>query len=152
MTTPSTEDTHAIKALIQHQFDNLSWTPESPGKWNGFVADFYEGARLYPSSRPVSPAGVDEFVTRMQSLAKTSLRTFDEHVTGTKVVVFGNVAIAAAGVEIAENDNPPSRSAEMMLLLKEDETWKIVAQAWDTEARAGQLLPKPLLDRDDSSQ
>ena len=43
------------------------------------------------------------------------------------------VAVAVAACEMTENDARVNRGVEMMLLIKTDSEWKIVAQAWDTE-------------------
>ena len=63
---------------------------------------------------------------------------------GAVVYVFGNVAIAAAGCEMTENGTKVSRGVEMMLLTKDENGWKIVAQAWDTEKNAGFHIPNEL--------
>jgi ketosteroid isomerase-like protein len=47
------------------------------------------------------------------------------------VHVFGDVAVAAAGCEMAENGTKANRDVEMMLLVKDVGGWKIVAQASD---------------------
>jgi hypothetical protein len=43
------------------------------------------------------------------------------------------VAVAVAACEMTENDARVNRGVEMMLLIKTDSEWKIVAQAWDME-------------------
>jgi len=63
---------------------------------------------------------------------------------GSEIRVFGNVAIAAAGCEITENGANVSRSVEMLLLVKDQDAGKIVAQAWDTE-NPSKPIPRALL-------
>lgn len=43
-----------------------------------------------------------------------------------------------------ENGTARTRVVEMLLLVKDENAWKIVAQGWDTE-RPGRPLPKRLL-------
>jgi hypothetical protein len=70
----------------------------------------------------------------MKELAKSKLRSFKEDVLGHQIRVFGNVAVAVAGCQITENGKEINRGVEMMLLIKEEGTWRIVAQAWDIES------------------
>jgi len=60
------------------------------------------------------------------------------------VHVFGNIAVAAAGCETTENGTKVNRGVEMMLLVKDEGGWKIVAQAWETEKSAGFHIPNEL--------
>jgi hypothetical protein len=79
----------------------------------------------------------------MKDLTGTKLRSFVEAVLGTEIHVFGNVAVAVAACEIAENDADVQRGIEMLLLIKNEGTWQIVSQAWDTE-KPSQLIPMRL--------
>jgi ketosteroid isomerase-like protein len=128
------DDVRAIEALIAQQFANLSWKPDTSAKWDLFAADFFPEASLYPAARPAQRQTVDAFIERMKGLAETKLRTFKESVLGTEIRVFGNVAIAIAVCEMTENDTDVTRGVEMLLLIKNGETWQIVSQAWDTES------------------
>ena len=69
----------------------------------------------------------------MKGLAAGSLERFDERFLGTKISVFGNIAIAFSDCEFTENGSEISRGIEAMLLVKEDGAWRIVSQAWDME-------------------
>jgi hypothetical protein len=60
--------------------------------------------------------------------------------------VFGNVAVALAACEMTENDADVQRGVEMLLLIKNEGTWQIVSQAWDTESPS-QPIPMRLLGR-----
>lgn len=136
-----TTDVQAIKEIIARQFRSISWSPASAADWNAFLEDFSADASLYPAARPVRKQLPEAFVERMMGLARDRLETFGETLLGTEVTVFGNIAVAAAGCEIAENEQETSRAVEMLLLVKENERWKIVAQAWDTESSSKQMPP-----------
>jgi ketosteroid isomerase-like protein len=137
-------DTDAIQHLIARQFNSMCWTPNNTADWKAFAADFAPWAALYPPTRPAQPQTIERFVERMKDLAETTLHTFFEAPLSTRVHVFGNVAIAAAGCEMTENGTKVNRGVEMMLLVKDKGGWKIVAQAWDTEKNAGLHIPNEL--------
>ena len=136
-------DERAIRALIERQFAALCWSDGEGGDWPAFDGDFAADAVLYPAARPAKLQTVAGFAQRMAGLAKTDLRSLHEVLLGVDIRVFGNVALAAAGCEITENDTEANRGAELMLLVKTDGHWKIVAQAWDME-RDGRKLPADL--------
>ena len=138
------DDIRAIKDLIARQFAALNWGPGKSADWDGFAADFFPEASLYPAARPAKRQSVAGFVDRMRDLAGTELRTFSERVLGTEIRVFGNIAVAVAACEMTENDAETNRSVEMMLLIKEQGAWRIVSQAWDTE-RASEHIPDHLV-------
>ncbi|RDJ19845.1 DUF4440 domain-containing protein [Bosea caraganae] len=138
------DDVRAIRLLITRQFASLSWGPAKSPDWAGLQSDFHDNAVLYGASRPATSQSPEAFAARMKALAETSLRSFDEAVLGTEVRVFGNVAVAVAACESTENGTQIDRNVEMMLLLKEDGRWKIVAQAWD-RADEAQPIPEGLL-------
>lgn len=129
----STEDHEAIAAIVARQFGSLNWSPDAAANWPAFLHDFLPGAALYPAARPAKVQSPDEFVTRMKGLANGALQTFNEVPLGHDIRVFGNVAVAVAGCQITENDTKVTRGVEMILLIKTEGRWQIVAQAWDTE-------------------
>ena len=139
-------DVQAMEAVIARQFASLSWTPGTPADWNGFAADFFPEASLYPSARPAKRQTVEAFIERMKSLEGTKLRSFAEAVLGTKIHVFGNVAVAVAACEMTEKGADVQRGVEMLLLIKNAGAWQIVSQAWDTESPS-QPIPMRLLGR-----
>jgi hypothetical protein len=130
------DDHGAIEALIHRQFASLSWAPGKLADWEGFAADFFPQASLYPSARPAKRQTVHAFVERIRRLAETTLVSFEETVLGTEIRVFSNVAVAFAAYEITENDVEVNRSVEALLLIKDKGTWRIVSQAWDTASEA----------------
>jgi hypothetical protein len=84
---------------------------------------------------------VQAFVARMQGLAATRLRSFEEAVQGSEVHVFGNIAVALAACEITENDVDVSRGVEALLLIKDAGVRRIVSQAWDTASEPRPIPP-----------
>jgi hypothetical protein len=78
-------DVEAIQALIARQFGSLCWAPGKQAAWEVFTADFHPDASLYPAGRPAQCQTVPAFVARMQGLAATRLRSFEEAVLGTEV-------------------------------------------------------------------
>ena len=120
-----------IESLVRRQFGSLSWSRGESASWSAFVNDFLPDAALYPAARPAQPQTSAAFVERLDTLAKTTLHSFHERMLGTRIHVFGNVAVAVAGCEMTENDRDVRRGVEMLLLVKTDGKWKIAAQAWD---------------------
>lgn len=133
-------DEDAIRAVIERQFASLSWNEDIAAGWDEFTGDFLDGASLYPAARPARRIGVADFVERMRGLSGTTLRSLRETVLGVDIRVFGNIAIAAAAGEMVENGTEINQSMEMLLLVKSEGTWKIVAQAWD---KANETNPLP---------
>jgi hypothetical protein len=138
------DDHGAIEALIHRQFASLSWSAGKLADWEGFAADFFPEASLYPSARPAKRQTVQAFVKRIRQLAETTLVSFEETVLGTEIRVFGNVAVAIAACEITESDVEVNRSVEALLLIKDEGTWRIVSQAWDTASEA-KPIPEDLI-------
>ena len=142
-------DVAAIQALIARQFGSLCWAPGKPAAWDVFAADFHPDASLYPAARPAQRQTVQAFVARMQGLAATKLRSFEEGVLGTEVHVFGNIAVALAACEMTENDGDTNRGVEALLLIKDAGVWRIVSQAWDRESES-KPIPRASRRRQDS--
>ena len=133
-TDEGSDDVRAIEALIARQFASLSWAPGTSADWDGFAADFFPEASLYPAARPAKRQTVEAFIERMKGLAGTKLRSLQEAVLGTEIHVFGNVAVAVAACEMTENGAEVNRGVEMLLLIKNEGAWRIVSQAWDMES------------------
>ena len=140
------DDVQAIEAVIARQFASLNWSPGTSADWEGFAADFFPEASLYPAARPAKRQTVEAFIQRMKGLAGTKLRSFEEAVLGTEIHVFGNVAVAVAVCEMTENGAEVHRGVEMLLLIKNAGVWQIVSQAWDRESPS-QPIPLRLLGR-----
>ncbi len=133
MNSDPNDDIEAIRTLIARQFASLNWRAGTPADWNAFAADFAPDAVLYAAARPAKSQSVDTFMARMRDAAGSRLHTFHERLLGAEIRVFGNAAVAAAGCEITENGDIKNRSVEMLLLVKDQGAWKIVAQTWDAE-------------------
>lgn len=142
----SEADVRAIQEIIQRQFASMTWAAGACPDIAKFKNDFLSEALLYPSARPVTAQSIEDFASRMIKLASTSLLSFDEQVIGTRVHVFGKVAVAVVACENTENGTEVNRNVEMMLLVKDGGGWKIAAQAWDNEADA-RSIPRDLLRR-----
>ena len=138
------DDVQAIETVIARQFASLSWMPGTPADWAGFAADFFPEASLYPAARQAKRQTVEAFIEWMKGLTGTKLRSFAEAVLGTEIHVFGNVAVALAACEMTENDADVQRGVEMLLLIKNEGTWQIVSQAWDTASEA-KPIPEDLI-------
>lgn len=126
------DDHAAIEALIDRQFQSLSWSESREGDWSGFTADFVDGAQLFASARPARAQSVDQFVERMQKLSQSSLPDLQERFLGRRIEIFGNVAVAMAVCELTENQSDVSYNIEALLLVKDNDQWRIASQAWDT--------------------
>jgi Putative lumazine-binding len=133
-------DVRAISDIIDHQFTSMSWQTGGEPDRAVFKSDFYPEASLFASVRPLKALSLGDFLERMNGLVGTALRSFDERVLGSRIVVFGNVAMAAVACKNMENGADITRNVEMMLLAKEQGNWKIVAQAWD---KATETKPVP---------
>jgi hypothetical protein len=133
------DDLKAINAVISRQFASLNWRAGTSADWAAFAADFSSNATLYPASRPAAPQTVEAFIERIRSLSQTTMRSFQEIVLGTKIHVFGNIAVAIAAAEMTENDADANRNVEMLLLVKSESAWRIVSQAWDRESRSNPI-------------
>jgi Putative lumazine-binding len=136
----SSSDVEQIKSVVARQFAALSWRADKEADWEAFGRDFHPEAALFASARPAKGQTPGAFAARMKSLSQTSLLSFEETVLGVDVRVFGNVAAASVGCETLGNGTEVNWNIEMMLLVKEEGGWKIVAQAWD---KASAALPIP---------
>ena len=143
-TQETTDDHRAIETLIAQQLQNISWSEDKPSDWAAVTADFLPDAPLYPAARPAKSQTIGELAERMTGLSRGDLRTFEQAMIGSEIHVFGKVAIAFGACRNLENGVTEVRGVEAYLLVKEDEGWRIAAQAWDTES-AGQTLPEYLV-------
>lgn len=111
-------DEAAIRFLILRQMASLTWSKGGTPDREGFEAGFLAEASLFPSTRPLHPTTPDAFARRMEGLAAHALKSFDEQVLGSRVLVYGRVPLALVAVEACENDADTIRTVEMMLLVK----------------------------------
>lgn len=134
------DDARAIRALIGDHFRGLRWGPATRPDWEAFTADFLPDAALFPAARPVRRQTLEAFVARMNGLAKSTLRSFEETTLGMQIHVFGNVAVVIAASEMVENGATVNQDVSGYLLLKDEGAWRIAAHAWD---HAGEGRPVP---------
>jgi hypothetical protein len=133
-----------IRDLIRTQFLSLAWTRDADADWAAFAQGFFPGATLYPAVRPAKPQTVDQFIERMRRLrAEGRLMSFEETPLGCTVSVFGNVAVAFAACAMLENGSTLTRDVSAIVLVRDNDTWRIVAQAWDIE-NDSQKIPTEL--------
>ena len=136
----SSADVSLIKALVRNQFESLTWTREKEADWDGFADTFLPGASLFPAARPVKPQTVDQFVDRMKRLrAEGKLATLEETPLGCEARIFGNVAVAFFGCEMLENGSTVTRDVSAAVLVRDQDRWRIAAQAWDNETEARKI-------------
>jgi len=135
-----TDDVSLIREIVGTQFRNLAWTRDEGPNWVAFAQGFLPDARLFPAARPVRPQTIDQFIDRMKGLrAEGKLVSFQETPLGCTVRVFGNVAVAFAACEMLENDATVTRDVSAIVLVRDDGTWRIVAQAWDIETESNRI-------------
>ena len=126
-------DHRTIRDIIDRQFASLCWLEGGAPDAAMFKGDVLPGAPLYPSARPVVAMSAHDFTERMGELARTTLTSFHERAIGTRITIFGTIAVAVAVNEFEENEGQANRTLEMLLLVKSEGRWKIAGQAWDKE-------------------
>jgi len=125
-------DYKKIQKLIYQQFESLQWTDEVGANWSLFESGFGQCATLFPAKRPVEPITPKQFQQRMSELrTKNILSDFNEKVTACDIRIYGNIATAIVGCEMQENNNTYTYDINAMILLKDENQWRIVSQAWD---------------------
>ena len=124
-------DETAIRALIQGQFDSINWTPQQRADFRTVHRGFALDAQLWPARRPPAPQSALDFTTRLQKLRDEGMVSFTEKGVGCHVWIVGSVAVALAGCEMVENDSTTTRDISGFLLVKDDDAWRIAAQARD---------------------
>lgn len=134
------DDARAIRTLIGAHFLGLRWTPTTRPDWAAFTADFLPDASLFPAARPARRQTLDAFITRMNGLAQSTLRSFEETTLGMQILVFGNFAVVLAASEMVENGTEVNQDVSGYLLVKDDGKWRIAAHAWD---HASEQRPVP---------
>lgn len=136
----SESDEEEIKALIKNHFEGMCWSVDTTPEWDKFSSDFLPGASLFPAARPVQIKTVRNFIDRMDSVAASTLHTFEEHTLGMQVLAFGNVGVVLAASEMLENKTETNYDISAYLLVKSEGKWQIAAHAWD---KATEVMPVP---------
>lgn len=127
----STSDEEAIRKLIAEHFSGMKWDDAQEPDWEKFAEDFHPAAILFPSARPASAKTVEQFVERMNSVARSALESFEEWTLGMKILQFANVAVVLAASEMLENGTETNHDVSAYLLVKDQGRWRIAAHAWD---------------------
>ena len=107
----------------------MTQTHEHEANWSAFTADFLADAPLFPTSRPAQVRSMPDFLARVQVLPKDGLGSFEQSLRGTKIMFFGNTAVAFGVCENLKNKATVERGIETFPLVKEDRDWQIAAQA-----------------------
>jgi len=136
-------DEQEIRALISEHFEPMRWNAESEPDWDTFRRDFHSGAVLCGAARPAQVRTLEDFIERMESVARKNLQTFEEHTKGMKIMRFGNVAVVLAMSEMLENGADINQDISGYLLVKSEGRWSIIAHAWD-QVGNGKPVPDDL--------
>jgi ketosteroid isomerase-like protein len=132
-------DISAIKQVMSREL-SLCWSRDQNADWEAFAGTFLPDAALFPAARPVKTQTLDQFIERMKRLrAEGKLEAFKVTPLGCDVRVFGNVAVAFAACEMLENESTVNREINATVLVRENGSWRIAAQAWDTESGAHKI-------------
>jgi hypothetical protein len=133
-----------ITDLIAKHFEPMQWDKNTAPDWDRFRLDFHPDALLCGAARPMQIRSLDDFIERMETVARTNLESFEEHTRGLKIMCFGNVAVVLAMSELLENGSEVNRDVSGYLLAKTDGKWLIIGHAWD-QASEGNPVPGDLL-------
>jgi len=132
MTQDHTED---LKAVTKAMYKALCWTADNDADWDQFRALFHGGAKLVPSARPAGPIDVETFIGRMQGQKDNgSLTDFFEEKVSEKIEVFGSIATIFSTYRTLMNKEREARGINALVLVKEEEGWKIASMVWDGES------------------
>lgn len=134
------DDEAEIRSLVGAHFEAMRWGRDSEPDWDRFRDDFLPEAILLGAARPVTVRSLEEFIDRMETVARANLRSFEEHTRGIRIMRFGNVAVVLAVSELLENGEDVNHDISGYLLVKSDGRWSIAAHAWD---QAGEDKPAP---------
>ncbi len=127
-------DVQAIEKLVEDLFAAISWDEKTSPNWDAFRSKVKSEVVLYPSARPVNPTSLDPFIAMMQGQKDSGgLRTFDEAVTGHKILVFGNFAVGLSAYSQQINGGDIGYGVNGFVFIKENGQWKIGAMCWDKE-------------------
>lgn len=142
-------DIAAIKQVLRKQL-SLSWGRDKDADWDAFSDTFHPAAALIPGARPAQPQSLSQFIERMRRLRiDGKLETFEVTPLGCDVRVFGNVAVAFAACRMLENESVENREVNATVLVRDNGSWRIAAQAWDLETDL-QKFPDDLARPDDA--
>ena len=128
-------DEEEISRLVGNHFEAMRWDEDASPDWNRFRKDFHPEARLCGAVRPMQVRSLEEFIERMDTVARKNLKSFEEHTRGMKIMRFGNIAVVLAMSELLENGSEVNHDISGYLLAKSDGQWSIVGHAWDQASK-----------------
>lgn len=137
------DDEDEIRALIGAHFEPMRWGEGQAPDWARFREDFADGAVLCGAARPAVARSVEEFIDRMETVARKNLASFEEHTRGMQILRFGNMAVVLAMSEMLENGTDTNHDISGYLLVKSGGRWAILGHAWD-QASADKPVPEDL--------
>lgn len=141
--TDYTQDEDHIRDIIAQMFEAVSWSETKNPDFAAFASAVRKDAVLVPSGRPANPIDIETFVDRMSDQHSSgAMRIFDEKAHKTKVMVFGNLAVAFGSYEARIDNGPLGRGANGFLFVRNDGNWQIAAMGWDSESENKPLPPE----------
>jgi hypothetical protein len=81
---------------------------------------------------------VDQFIDRMETVARKNLATFEEHTKRMRIMRFGNIAVVLGVSELLEDGTDVNHDVSGYVLVKSEGRWSIAAHAWDQAEFANQ--------------
>ena len=136
-------DDDAIRDLVKNHFEAMRWNESEEPDWERFRSDFLGGAVLVGAARPAQTRSLEDFIERMEKVARANLQSFEEHTRGMKIQRFGNIALVLAMSEMTEDGAEINHDISGYLLVKSDGRWSIAAHAWD-QAKTAEEIPDDL--------
>ena len=127
-------DEDEIRVLVRDHFDGMKWDDQQSPDWDRFRKDFFPGAILCGAARPAQLRSLDEFIERMETVARKNLKSFEEQTRSMKILKFGSIAVVLAMSELLEDGTDINRDVSGYLLVKSEGAWKIIAHTWDQES------------------
>ena len=124
-------DEEQITDLIAAHYEPMQWDQKTAPDWDRFRLDFHPDAQLCGASRPIQIRSLNDFIERMETVARKNLESFEEHTRGLKIMCFGNIAVVLAMSEMVENGSEVNHDVSAYLLVKSDGKWSIIGHAWD---------------------
>lgn len=137
-------DVTAIETVIEALFAGITWSADRMPDWDGFRAQLHPATTMFPSARPCAPTTLEPFVAMMEGQRTSgAITVFEEDVTGHRIAVFGNIAVALSAYTQRINGGDLGRGVNGFLLIKQDGDWQIAAMCWDN-ARPDHPVPDDL--------
>ena len=127
-------DEDEIRLLVRDHFEGMTWGERHAPDWDRFRSDFFPGAVLCGAARPAQLRSLEEFIDRMETVARKNLKSFEEHTRSIRILRYGNIAVVLAVSELLEDGTDVNRDVSGYLVIKSDGKWNIMAHTWDQES------------------